>query len=108
MVAVPPRTQKTLQESAPFSSTTVPPVVTSEVAVLGAWKIQTELESPWPFRVRTPPESVKVVDAAVYTPATSVWLSRAVNMEAAEYPFAWTIAPERLVSAVVTVGEPTP
>jgi len=66
-------TQKTLQESAPFSRTTLPPVVESAPAMAsGAWKIQTELVSPWPFRVRTPPDKPKVPDAEVYTPATRV------------------------------------
>jgi hypothetical protein len=57
-------TQKTLQELAPFWSTMLPPTVVSAPAMAwGAWKIQTPAELPAPFKVRTPPESVKAVDA---------------------------------------------
>ncbi len=57
-------TQKTLQESAPFVRTMLPPVVDSAPAIAsGAWKIQIEEESPFPFKVRDPPDRVKVVEA---------------------------------------------
>jgi hypothetical protein len=59
-------TQKTLQESAPSLRTILPPVVESAPAMAsGAWKIQIPVVTPAPFRVRTPPDRVKAVDAEV-------------------------------------------
>ncbi len=66
-VAVPPSTQKTLQglAPAPVKTILVPDPVTSEVAVEGAWKIQTAF-APWPLAssVRVPEVSENVVAAA--------------------------------------------